>query len=212
MKIISLNIRKWSRDLNPFDWNHWWVVRTWRQRKFFKKEKPDVICLQERWWPIGKLFLGLWGYECYGGWRCPIPVYVKKRIGAFSLNKELLPNGHGFNEVSTEKIDIMNVHLPFDASSNYLRDVIFPLASNEIACGDFNMGLFLLKNSVKNTIYSLRELQQLPPDDTFQNYTHQGQHGEIDHFITCTVIPASYELGSNGGYKLSDHKPIICEI
>ena len=216
LSILSLNIRVWKRDTSPFDWNRWWIVRTWRQRKYFKEEAPDVICLQERAFPIGKFFLGLKGYKCYGGIKCPVPIYVKKSIQCvFREMKMLDHNGHGYNTVSIldkeQRFDIINVHLPYSGA------VMYAPLKNGVICGDFNTILPAVKKLFASNITSIRERMGLDVIDTFQNYKHPEQHGEIDHFIiseNLTAVPKYYKIGTEQYKKwaLSDHEPIIVKF
>lgn len=215
MKIVSLNIRKWSRDRNPFDWNHWWIVRTWRQRKFFKKENPDVICLQEKWFPVGKLLLGLWKYKCYGGWKCHIPIYIKKDLdNHWYWDAKFDNNGHGTlsimvnsNSMFNQDVLITNCHFPWqEPKFKECMDKVFPTLENEIVCGDFNCG----RNRINKLIPQINFIKE-QESDTFQNYKHPEQHGEIDYFL----IPDDFTLSvvsqrTLDTYKLSDHKPIKC--
>lgn len=176
-----------------------------------------MICLQERWWPIGKLFLGLWGYECYGGRKWHTPIYVRKNLDShWYYGCAFDDNGHGTMSVVVEKALISNCHLSWQRDELVNQfSVITPILDNEIVCGDFNCGRDRISNVAP-------ELQFVRKDscDTFQNYKNSNQRGEIDHVLITEgnifqliFVADDYRLFPKvDDYRLSDHKPVTCIV
>lgn len=223
-KILSLNVRVWTRNLNPFKWEHFWLPRTVKTRELFKRESPDIICLQERLYPLGKVAFGLWDYEVFGSPECHIPIYVKKSfLKEFtnSHNVEMMgtkeTNGHGVNILtlknSEKEFHIQNCHYSweFDKLKNEMSCSCF---SDTIFCGDMNNP----KNKIRLT-YSQLELStnpmiiydKTPAVDTYVNFDDESVHADIDMFgyvgenvpdVDVRVLPD----------MVSDHRPLIANV
>ena len=51
MKVLSINVRQWSRDMNPKS-EDYWRKRASRIKEMLEKENPDIILVQELTYPM----------------------------------------------------------------------------------------------------------------------------------------------------------------
>ena len=208
-KIISLNIRTLYRDTKRQS-EHWWVARYRAIHDYIKEQNPDVICLQEVWWPAKYVLkLGKLGYK-KTGWGFSHPIYVRK--GA-KVSKRAVSI---FSTMAiVDGVQYFSVHCRWEEELfqkamwwiwNRREYVEYIRNNPTIAAGDFNTSNY---KKVENTIelYDTRASLKLPSVDTFHNYTKPESHGEIDHFFKCGPMRLlSYEVGPS---DLSDHRPIV---
>jgi len=228
LRLLSFNIHIWVKDRDPRE-KKWWIPRTLKIRSLLLRKmkmdddemkSPDVICIQERMWPIGKILLGLWGYKAFGGWRSRTPIYVKRDL-IKKYNVRLLhqfhttekENGHGINVVAFANFNIQNSHYSFEREllEEEIRQGFLP---NTIFCGDFNKNKYYF-----TTIYkSVRDDELLFFDKipegapTYKSYENPDTVADIDYVGTnfgfdtikakCRILPD----------ELSDHYPILAEI
>lgn len=211
MKILSLNIRTWTRDKNKVN-SHWWIERYYKIHDYIKEENPDVICLQEVLWPA-KYILKLkeLGYK-RTGWGFTHPVYVRKskkvqkhRVSIFSTR------------VIVDEIQYFSVHCRWEEKlfQKAMKWIYKRVVENNnmkcIAAGDFNRSdISSITQAIDMT--SARQELELESQDTFTNYKRPEQsHGEIDHFFVSGFWKTLYTIESYkvGPSDLSDHRPIV---
>lgn len=206
---MSLNIRVWTRDIERKS-EHWWIKRYRAIRKYVQEENPDVICLQEVWFPASfVLRLRSLGYKKTGA-GLSHPIYVRK--GAKVTKRR---TSTYVTMAIVDGIQYFSVHAHWEEkrflkAMNWIwnmREYVEYMWNNPtIAAGDFNTSDY---EKVENNIglYDTRVTLKLPSVDTFQNYTKPESHGEIDHFFKCGPMRIfTYEVGPA---DLSDHRPIV---
>jgi len=205
-KVLSLNIRVWTRDIRKSG-EHWWVRRYRRIRSYIGMENPDIICLQEAWWPAKYVLrLGKLGYK-KTGWGFSHPIYARK--GAVVIDRE---TSIFATAATVDGIQYFSVHAHWKAKP-FQRAVRWIAERRGLKCvcaGDFNTsGVEKLRDNLY--LRSAREWLNIPSVDTFANYGRPGEsHGEIDHILTALPIrPTDYKVGP---YAFSDHRPVILEF
>ncbi len=203
MKIISLNIRVWTRDRKRSS-EHWWVSRYRGIHDYIKAEKPDVICLQEVWWPAKYVLkLGKLGYK-KTGWGFSHPVYVRKstkvtehKVGIFATM------------AIVDGVQYFSVHAHWKEKlfNRAMKWIAMQRKGVKCVCaGDFNTS-DTQKLFINLFMTSARKSLNAPSADTFANYTRPKEsHGEIDHILrTYSVKLWTYKVGPS---DLSDHRSI----
>lgn len=212
MKVLSLNIRAWTRDRKKSG-KHYWVDRYHKIHNYIKQENPDVICLQEVWWPTKYILkLETLGYK-KTGWGFSHPIYVKKNMKVSKRRVSIFSTTAVVND-----IQVFNIHCRweedlFQKAMDQITKWFLKFSKDNpaIAAGDFNRSDI---SSISNAICfsSLRERMGKSPVDTFANYKKPNEsHGEIDHFFISWSLDAvgDYKIGPN---DMSDHRPIVCEV
>ena len=209
-KILSLNIRIWTRDTKRQS-EHWWVARYRAIHEYIKEQDPDVICLQEVWWPAKYVLrLGKLGYK-KTGWGFSHPIYVRKRAKVSERAVSIFSTMAIVDEVQYFSVHAHWEEKKFSKAMAWIRE--HKWNREFVAAGDFNKSA----TSVRDGLYpcladSVRVLLGLKAEDTFVNYKRPTEsHGEIDHFF-CSYGSMyfkqikSYEVGTG---NLSDHRPIV---
>ena len=206
-KILSLNIRIWTRDTKRQS-EHWWVERYRKIHEYIKEQNPDVICLQEVWWPAKYVLkLGKLGYK-KTGWGFSHPIYVRKSAKVSKRAVSVFSTGAIVDEVQYFSVHCRWEEKLFQKAMRWILDRWLALPHNRcIAAGDFNRSDIISISSAV-VLDSVRQELGLKAKDTFANYKRPKQsHGEIDHFfVDIQIEPQSYEVGPS---DLSDHRPII---
>lgn len=220
LRILSLNVRLWTKENNIFK-PHFWLWRTFKQARLFRRENPDIICLQEVERPVGKFLLGLWGYKTIGG-GTRIPIYVRKSIDALPvcINGGMPgDNGHGTNHIwlwSEEylNLQIVNCHLSWETDKHEKEYEAF--LPNSIVCGDMNVGR-------DRFIENFREYAglddehflvypKMPAGPTYISYAEPLKYrGDIDQFAYIGMLPPKAEVTILPD-KVSDHFPILAKF
>ena len=207
MRILSFNVREWTRDTDEKAPTYW-KTRMEAMERMIKDVNPDIICLQEVLPPVGRYVPD--GYKGVGV-SVSHPIYVKK---------SLKYSGHRFSifweACTVEGIRIINVHSRWESKivTRTVGQVNGQLTGKDVACGDWNTFLKNIKDAGLK-MESVRVLLGLPEEDTFTNFTRPEQsHGAIDHFFVKGVTPLSYRMITDGYgcKKMSDHYPIVLEI
>ena len=206
-KIISLNIRTLYRDTKRQS-EHWWVARYRAIHDYIKEQDPDVICLQEVWWPAKYVMrLGKLGYK-KTGWGFSHPIYVRKSAKVSKRAVSIFSTMAIVDDVQYFSVHCRWEEKLFQKAMAWVKNkwTILP-HSKSIACGDFNRSDI---SSISKAILfdSARWKLGLKAKDTFANYKRPTEsHGEIDHFfIDIQIESQSYEVGPS---DLSDHRPIV---
>ena len=226
IKILSLNVHIWVRDLNPHKWEQFCLPRTIKMLRLFRREKPDIIGLQERIQPLGKVLLGLFSYKVFSSRESRIPVYVRKSVAKaydMKLRKQNLgtakDNGHGVTIVTMwhegNPIYIQNCHYSL-TDVEFMNELQYGFLPNTIFFGDLNR----TKEKFASKFHKHRTSDQIVFADktptgqpTYMSYGEPVKMSDIDHIgyvaysgfapkITCKVLPD----------RLSDHYPILAEV
>ncbi len=206
VKVLSLNIRVWTRDIGKSG-EHWWVKRYRGIREYIGTENPDVICLQEVWWPAKYVLrLGKLGYK-RTGWGFSHPIYARKGAAIKDSGTSVFAT-----TATVDGVQYFSVHAHW--KERYFQRAMRWIAERRslkcVCAGDFNTSD---TQKLADNLYlsSARVRLGLSPIDTFTNfYRPKESHGEIDHVLTALpVVPADYRIGP---YGFSDHRPVIMEF
>ena len=203
MKIFSFNARIWWRDND-------WKKRMEAMKLMLSMEKPDVICFQEMLFPATNYVPD--GYKRVGCLNISHPIYVKKGLKATKHKTSV-----HWESCVVDKVHVINVHGKWEekVTKELVSDLNKSLTGNwDVACGDYNVELDRLK-AEHISMASVRELNGLEAEDTFQNWTKPESHGEIDHFMICGFLKIPKYRIIKSGYgvaRLSDHYPIVMEF
>ena len=208
VKLISLNIRTLYRDTKRQS-EHWWVARYRAIHDYIKEQNPDVICLQEVWWPAKYVLrLGKLGYK-KTGWGFSHPIYVRKGAKVSKRAVSIFSTMAIVNEVQYFSVHCRWEEKLFQRAMKWICKQSVYDGKKRIAAGDFNTSDI---RKVEDATYlsSVRRMLEMESVDTFANYRRpEESHGEIDHFFTgCIHVPIieSYSVGPD---DLSDHRPIV---
>lgn len=208
-KVLSLNIRSWTRDTKKSS-GHYWVTRYKAIHDYIKAEDPDVICLQEVWWPAKyALKLGKLGYK-KTGWGFSHPIFVKKYMRVTKRAVSIFSTMAIINGVQFFSVHCRWEEKLLEKAMNWIVKQYFRYIEttdrSAIACGDFNTS-DAEKITKSTTMTHARTALQLNAEDTFANYKRTLEsHGEIDHFFCGWGVGLlDYAVGPD---NLSDHKPI----
>ncbi len=221
MKILSLNVRVWTRDLkksNPI----YWRKRLEGMVTLIINKAPDVICLQEAFFPFTRIFLKALKKKHYQYYRVGFsfsnPILVKSWVKPYAHKSWFTIHLHGvtFSKVlhqnqagasCQDTFEIINVHSHWNKRviSKNLRQISRRKKNNIpiIACGDFNntlgsiMGLIVTRGI---EFYSIREMCWVEPKGTFAKMDESEPKMEIDHFlyfpapleVPCYLFPKNY--------------------
>lgn len=215
LKVLSFNMRQWTRDVDSKSAT-FWRTRMEAMRRMIEDIEPDVICLQEFMAPVGQYIPD--GYKRVGA-TLSHPIFVRDGLETSKHSVSVF-----WEACMVGDVQIINVH------SRWETEVISrtvaavrerALGVPTIACGDFNNSLATIrKHGMKMT--SAREILGIPEVDTFANFTKDTSHGAIDHFFVKGVTPVTYLMvtepygeapaGTTGTFKMSDHYPIYLEV
>lgn len=227
LKILSLNLRIWTKHKNPCDKN-FWLKRTCQQAALFDKYDPDIICLQERIYPVGQELLGLNNYKVFGNRSSRLPIFIKKSFlkkydvrKRYSYGGTSKENGHGnyiigIYEKGTNNliVYVQNSHLSWEVDK--LRDEFAcGFLRNTIFCGDCNGTIHTLYKRWKEFGYE-NDFIQFYYDEgdqpTYISYKDQTDKCNLDHF-GHTPLNGTLELTHQilPEYT-SDHFPILANI
>ncbi len=206
LRILSFNIREWTRDRDESG-EHYWRNRMEAMRRMIEDVDPDVICLQEVLPPAG-------GYVPDGYRRVGVgvshPIYVRESMKASKHSFAIF-----WEACTVAGIRIVNVHSRWEKEvvERTVRQVNGQLTGRDVACGDWNTGLRSIE-SAGLQMQSARTMLGEPETDTFANFTKAQSHGAIDHFFVNGVTPVAYRMVTDGYgvSRISDHWPIVLEI
>ena len=197
MKVLSLNVRVWTRDIKCGPNN--WITRMKKIKWLINYLNPDVLCFQELSFPAN-LFIPK-EYK-----RVNIsfshPIYVKKEIPIKKHKFRIF-----FDSVIIyNTIKIVNVHSHWKYKIHYkVIEQINKETNNStftVVCGDFN------NEKGSNMLYWVKRVPFEKEVDTFINWNRPDEsHGIIDHFYT-NGFNGTAEVITDYGI-MSDHYPIL---
>lgn len=206
MKILSLNCRNWNRDTDKTS-SAYWKDRMEAMSRMIRDKQPDIICFQEMIAPMGQYVPDGWKRV---GISVSHHIYVRKGLKA--KNHKFCIH---FEQTDIEGIRIFCVHGKWtDKVTDELCDDLSKNVRNvgkAVAMGDFNVPVAAL--NARNLPTTARQKLGMLEVDTFHHFS-KDQHGEIDHAILWGLIPAAYEVITDGyGVpRISDHWPILLTI
>ena len=209
MRIMSFNVRVWTRDRDETSPDYW-KGRLAAILRCVRDKDPDVICLQECLPRMAKAIKGL-GYKSAGVSFHHL-MLVRKTMRCRRHRWRVF-----MDWCDVDGLRIINVHSRWEGRVvNDVVDDLTRLAAGKvaIACGDFNTTAAALSQAGLGLRHVRTELG-LPERDTFQNFNKKESHGEIDHFYVNRVTPREYTvITDNYGCpgRMSDHYPIMLTI
>lgn len=208
MKILTLNVRSWYRDIcctKPT----YWRKRAKDIKAMIKRENPDIILFQELLWPMTWHVLPK-GYKKASGLSVSHHVYCRKEYKVLKWEWHL--------HWAYAKIDIplwndrylsrevISVHSHWD--EEIYTKVAGQLCdkSADLIGGDWNNGPDVMEPLMQNyTLYTCGE-------DTFQNWTNPKSHGNLDYFARSVFFPVALPSVTRLDDFVSDHYPVILTI
>lgn len=211
MKILTLNIRVWTRDARRKESGaHWWVARYRAIHDYIEGANPDIICLQEVWFPAALvLCLRRLGYK-RTGWGFSHPIYVRRDVPVSGRRVSVYVTAATLKD---DDLQVFSVHAHW-CEKRFSKAMAWILKQRDrsvdaLAAGDFNTSSVAeIGEALNDELTSSREALGLTAVDTFANYKCPTRsHGEIDHiFASGGVKPLVYIVG--GTDSLSDHRPV----
>lgn len=212
MKIMTFNARVWTRDTKPSS-EKYWKTRMEKMKDLINEEKPDILCFQEMMFPA-TCFIPK-GYKRVG-LSVSHSIFVRKSSKIKAKHHRFRIFFEYTDIISKEFGDfrLFNVHTRWEekVAKKTFSNIIEKMGKKKcILCGDFNSSIEGVRKNGLTAGFSVREELGLEKKDTFQNYTREYQHAEIDHFIIQDVqVPSCFKIINS--YEMSDHKPIIIEF
>lgn len=213
MKVVSFNVRTWTRDIScKSEYN--WIKRLKAIKKFIKDYNPDVICLQEALFPVDWI-IRFMGYR-FAGFSITHPILVRKNVFKVLKHKFRIHMDYAKVKFDRKTYDIFSIH------SHWNKDILikncnqvnkFIETKNVIACGDWNNEVNTIKSLNILSLNSAREKLGIERQLTFENFTNPDK-GEIDHFMCSNNINLiNYQVvyENYGVSRMSDHYPIILQ-
>lgn len=208
LKILSFNVRTWTRDRDPGS-EVFWRTRMAAMERMIEDVDPDIICFQELLFPATNYVPH--GYKRAPGINVSHPIYIRKSLTFKKYTLEAR-----WEACTVAGIRIINVHTHWnrDILLRTVAQVNAQLTGCDLACGDWNNELAILQEAGLR-MQSARVLLGVPETDTFFNFTRPTEsHGPIDHFFIQGLTPLSYRMVTDayGCAKISDHYPIVLTV
>lgn len=193
MKLVSFNVRVWTRDTNRFS-PYYWKKRMKMIKNFLLKENPDIICFQELSFPANMYIP--WKYRRLGI-SASHHIYVRRGIKGHSLWFSIHHNGAIVNNVR-----IINVHGTWKPCMQKVWGTLKrKISEKTIIVGDFNQ-------TQSDVVQNFFEPVNNGCNITFRNYTH-GNEYDPDHCVACGIDVRVRIYDDN--FEMSDHLPLIVE-
>ena len=203
MRIMSFNVREWTRDRDKTS-PCYWRVRLDSICRCVRDTDPDIICLQECWPRMARAIRRL-GYKGHGFHHLIL------------TRRTMRTKGHRwrifFDWLEVDNTRIVNVHSRWErkVAEKVIPQIARLCAGRKaVACGDFNVTLKTIED-IGLGLTHVRSFLKYAPLDTFQNFTKPQSHGEIDHFFVNLIKPETFRIVKDnyGCRRISDLYPII---
>lgn len=207
MKILTFNVRQWSRDLNK-KLPTYWITRAKGIKKLIESEDPDIILFQEMTFPM-TLYIPK-GYKKATGLSISHHIYCRKNFNVVWSTFKL----HYAQAIIKSIPDMPAVNV-FSVHSHW-EEKIYKKVANKIYCnlegypivniagGDWNTNPKAVKKLLRPLV--IKSTGKI----TFQNYEKPEQFDELDYFaISSTLNVTDIQMIDK---DLSDHKPVIINI
>ena len=201
IKVISFNVRIWTRDLDSASIKYW-KHRMEKMKQMLIDYNPDVILFQELMFPVN--FYIPKGYKRVG-LSIQHPIYIKKNL-KYKKHKIKIHLDSSLININNKWIKFINVH------SHWNRNILIKNCNqiekqffyNMIIGGDFN-------NSYVDIPLRLSHVEL--NENTFINFNRPTEsYGIIDHFYYHGDLKLiKSEVVKQYG-RISDHYPIYCEF
>ena len=212
MKIMTFNVRIWTRDTDSSS-NRFWKTRMQKMKDLILRENPDIICFQEMMFPATNYIPS--GYKRVGI-SAHHSMFINKKSGITAKN-HCFSIFYEYADIKGQGMEfrLVNVHPRWeeDLSTKTLSKVQDLVKARKcVVCGDFNVFIEDVRRNGLTRGYSVREYLGIEKKDTFENYNRPTEsHGEIDHFIVGGMqMPKTYTLIED--YSMSDHRPLFIEF
>lgn len=206
LRVLSLNVREWTRDRDEAG-EYYWRRRMESMTRMIEDVDPDVICLQEVLPPVARYVPD--GYKRVGV-GVSHPIFVRDTMKASRHSFAIF-----WEACTVENVRIVNVHSRWEREiiERTVRQVNDQLTGRDVACGDWNTRLQKLE-AAGLRMQSARAMLGVPETDTFTNFTKAESHGAIDHFFVNGLTPVSYRMVTDGYgcSRISDHWPIVLDL
>lgn len=209
--VMSLNVRVWTRDRSKSS-EHWWIKRYKAIHEYIKEQAPDIICLQEVWWPAKYVLrLGALGYK-KTGWGFSHPIFVRKNLKVSKRRVSLFSTMAIVGDIQVFSVHCRWEEKLFQRAMMWIRknQIRHYWSKPCIVCGDFNRSNISSIYDATNHMRSARNFLNVSRKDTFANYKRPTQsHGELDHIFFMPIYgfkPLTYTIGPS---DLSDHRPVV---
>lgn len=219
MKIYSINVRTWTKNLNPFS-KHFWIKRAFMLRNFIKNEQPDIILFQEY-----SCILNIFIPNNYIGHNTcnETAIFVKNNINTDDgilkkFNSLSDKENRYFQKITVHHNDknliIYNFHSYYNEKlykqiEEINEDVIknvYVNKFNAIVTGGFNAKQCLIDNYITNLITPQEQNDTMI---TFHGW-NKNNYSKVDHFYT-TFNYLNFKIHKNT-YNMTDHYPISIDI
>lgn len=208
IRILTLNVRTPWRDMWNIFSEHFWIRRYRAIRRQIQIASPEVLCLQECWFP-GNLFIP-GDYKRVTGFLTGHPIYAQR--GVFTVvdsNDQPHWSAVGLR-IAGRTIRIMNVHSSWcsEIHDQVIRDVnscvvsAHVMGESFIACGDWN-------NDPAVNGRNVRCILMAADGNTFMNY-RSGAAGRLDYFYV-DERDGRDRVWMRAGCMLSDHNPVYLD-
>ena len=205
MKVLSLNCRQWSRDLNRKKPTYW-RKRAKTIKELIQRENPDIILFQEltvpmKWHVLPK------GYKRATRFSISHHIYCKKEWHIEDREWHI----HWCSVAINGMLNVFSVHSHWDRKIyTKVAEQIITMSKRyrdqecniTIAGGDWNVEPETMERRLRPLTLCCTH------KDTFQNWTKPESHGELDYFAYRNCKPQCSLLDD----FVSDHKPVMLEI
>lgn len=205
MKVLSYNIRQWSRDINPSKPTYW-RNRAMAIHTLIRRENPDIILLQEATWPmVGRCIPE--GYKRATGCSISHHIYCRKEYKV--LNHEWHMRWcRATIYTGKREVNAFSVHTHWE--EKIYRKTCTEITSNliggmiNVAGGDWN--------NTPDIISPLVDPMQLAKTNgtTFLSWEKENK-AELDYFA-CWPHTGNATLCLPCSFSFSDHLPVMLEI
>lgn len=219
MKILTFNVRQWSRDLNK-NKDGYWKDRAEEIRKLIEQKDPDVILFQEMTFPMTRYIPD--GYKRVTCLSISHHIYCKKDYIVKSHEWHIhwcrvCITKKGQNILDADHFNIFSVHSHWDEKI-YKRVAeqikSFNYSSNSyinIAGGDWNVFPNVMEPLLSP--YKLVKTGKV----TFTNWEKSEQFGELDYFAINSLndLKKKYDVNIemiDTKPFTSDHNPVMLEL
>ena len=220
MKVLSFNVRVWTRDLNPKKKERYWKNRMDAIRSFIRFKNPDIICFQELSYPATNYVPH--SYERVG---CTVshPIYIRK--DRFEVKKHIFRIHFDYvsliDKTTNKEYDVFNVHSHWNKKTleENLSNIgeMADVNKNTIMCGDWNNDFDTLNQYALFEDFPLINHGKI----TFEHFDKY-QVNSVDFFATNVAendeqylfcdVPNRVKRGRYFPVTMSDHYPVVLDI
>lgn len=208
MKILTLNARVWTRDLDKSS-PYYWRKRMEAMNAMIEHIHPDVICLQEMSFPAN-LYIPREYRKC-GLLTASHHIYCRRGMKVGRTGYRI-----HWNYAEIGGTTVICVHGTWKQKMEKIcrRILHFKRGRKCVIAGDFNINL--RKCWDYGFPFSARSMTYADEIETFRNFSRPDlSNGEIDHvFFSGLGYVESYAVIRHGygAERISDHYPVVVEL